>query len=194
MKKLGLTKRLVGLNILTFSFIFLWHWDNITEDKGLGAISTRILNVYLIIATILFIVELVYMGIIVSKESVYEGSILDAIPDKRIIFMLVLDYCVVVISIILDIILLILTKNNSSLSLLNFDTSTYTIAFVFLVSLGIQIYFYSKTKYVLLFPALIFAIELYLILSSNQLIKVLGTPFLILTQLLIATIVIYKNI
>ncbi len=196
-EKLKPTKRLVGLNILTFSCIFLLQWTNVMVEIDLSTISMPKLNTYLIVGTILFVIMMIYSGLIHNKEYIYEGSILDAIPHKRIIFATILGYCVIVISILLNVINLILPRKNLSpnSSFLNFAIfSTYIIAFTFLTSLGIQIYFYSKTKYVLLFPILIFAIELYLVFSANQLIKLFGTPLIILMQLLTTTIVMYKNV
>ena len=85
-EKLKPTKRLVGLNILTFSCIFLLQWTNVMLEIDLSTISMPKLNTYLIVGTILFVIMMIYSGLIHNKEYIYEGSILDAIPHKRIIF------------------------------------------------------------------------------------------------------------
>lgn len=194
-KKLEVTKKLAFIDLFScynmISFPFYYRLSFLTE------MSNKLFNFSLVCMIILFIVTLIYMGIIDNKKNVYEGSILDNISSMKITHLVRFTFMPTILLGIFSLVCSLLEKNFG----LNFDkfvvVGVYIVIFAYILSCVLQIHLYSKIKaiYVIFTLVLTFAIELLMVaFYLNSFIMPLGTALLLSILSLITLITISKNI
>lgn len=194
-KKLEVTKKLAFIDLfLCYSMITLPLGD---RSFYLTQMSDKFINFCLICFTALFIVTLVYVGIIDNKKTVYEGSILDDIPLMKINHLVRFTFIPSILLGIFSLICILLEKNFGLNVSKSVDVGLYVVIFAYLLSCILQIHLYSKIKtiYVILAFVITFAFELLMVtFYSNSVIMLLGTVLLLQILTLITLITIRKNI
>lgn len=194
-KKLEVTKKLAFIDLILcynmISFTLYYRLSYLTK------MSNKLFNFSLVCMTVLFIVKLIYVGIIDNKKNVYEGSILDNISNMKITHLVRFTFMPTILLGIFSLVCSLLEKNFG----LNFDkfvvVGVYIMIFAYILSCVLQIHLYSKIKaiYVIFTLVLTFAIELLMVtFYLNSFIMPLGTALLLSILSLITLITISKNI
>ncbi len=186
---LKLTKEVVSYNFMVF--LFLINFCFLLLEIDYVHISTREFNTWLAIIFILTMASFVFGIPIFSKKYVYDDSILNSISRKIPITIIVCNItAIILLALSLLSLLAILPTSFSTIYM-------YIAVSLFLLSLTVQIYYYSKMKiaYFFIMLAGAFLIEFFLI-SHYTIYAVngaMGILLLIITLLTASNIVIGRN-
>ena len=185
---LELTKDAVRSNVATFVVILTFLLSQFSRIRR----STREFNACTAIFFILSVASIVFVIPICSKKYVYDDSILNSIPRKIPITVNIFNIATALILIALWLL------SFSSILPTSFGyIYMYIVMSLFLLSLTVQIYYYSKMKiaYFFIMLAGAFLIEFFLVshYTLHTVTGAMGILILIAALLIASDVVIYKN-